>query len=88
MISRQDLISGFQPNTMEKTIEGRVLRCIQNAGEAGISQKVLINRTRGNKIWKQIAEVTANLVEEGRVTARPIERALSKGSDYVFFFVK
>ena len=88
MISRQDLIPGFQPNTMEKTIEGRVLRCIQNAGENGITQKVLINRTRGSKIWKEIAEATANLLDAGHITATATKRDSLKGSDYVFFFVK
>jgi len=88
MTLRQDLISGFQPDTMEKKLDEKVLKYIRKAGEKGISQKVLLNRMRGYKIWKEIAEATASLVETGRVTARPVERERVKGSDYVFFFVK
>jgi len=88
MISRQDIISGFQPSEVSDTLEGKALNYIKSAGDKGMSQKVLLNRMRGYELWEEIAEATANLVERGRVTAMPMKRTRVDGSNCVLVFVK
>lgn len=89
-MERQEIIDSFIRGSDAigaNVMQQRIIHYVSSAGENGASPAVLINRMRGAGKEKVIAEECANLVEEGILGVRPMERKRHGKTGFVFYVI-
>lgn len=89
-MNREEIINGFAPelkvvSSGENTLQATILNHVVQGGKDGVSPAVLINRMKGERRTKAIAEECANLVEAKILGVRPMVKKYKGKLGFVFY---